>query len=226
MEEILNIVKQYIEVYWKWILCGIILVILIMFIFVKPQNPKVNENELKYQDVLNDGEREEGEKEKQEEIKKEKETVELESEVFVDLKGAVKYPGVYEMPSDSRLIDVIEKAGGFTQNADSNTVNLAQVLTDQMMIYVGEIGEKLPTVNQYNSPFEGGGENSDSLSININTADLTELMELKGIGEAKAQNIVTYREDNKVFETIEEIKEVSGIGKGIFEGLKDDIVID
>jgi len=216
-----NVIKQYAELYWKWLLIGIVLLILSVYIFTKPQNSKVSENEQMYQKVLNDTESKY--KEKKDEVNK-KETETIDSKIFVDLKGAVKYPGVYEMPNDSRLIDAIEKAGGFTQKADSNTVNLALVLTDQMMIYVGEIDEELPLASQSSEQIEDGtGEN---LSININKADLTELMKLKGIGEAKAQNIITYREDNNVFETIEEIKEVSGIGEGIFEGIKSEIIID
>jgi len=221
MKKIVNVIKQYAELYWKWLLIGIVLLILSVYIFTKPQNSKVSENEQMYQKVLNDTESKY--KEKKDEVNK-KETETIDSKIFVDLKGAVKYPGVYEMPNDSRLIDAIEKAGGFTQKADSNTVNLALVLTDQMMIYVGEIDEELPLASQSSEQIEDGtGEN---LSININKADLTELMKLKGIGEAKAQNIITYREDNNVFETIEEIKEVSGIGEGIFEGIKSEIIID
>lgn len=222
MEEILDTVRQYAEMYWKWILCGIILLILVLFVVIKPSEPKEDETDAMYQEILEETDHIEGEIES--EVVEPKGSEEANIEIFVDVKGAVQHPGVYEMPSGSRLMDAVEKAGGFTKEADSNTVNLAQLLTDQMMIYVGKEGEEPPLINQ--SVGEGdddeGGEN---LSININTAEFNELMDLKGIGEAKAQNIITYREENGKFETVEEIKEVSGIGEGIFEGLKGNIIV-
>lgn len=222
MEEILDTVKQYVEMYWKWIIAGIVLLILMISVFIKSSESKENETNSMYQEILNETDNTADDIES--ETIEQKGSEETQTEIFVDVKGAVQHPGVYEMPDRSRLIDAIEKAGGFTKEADSNTVNLAQLLTDQMMIYVGKVGEEPLPINQSEGE-QVNEESGESLSININTAEFTELMELKGIGEAKAQNIITYREENGKFETIEEIKEVSGIGEGIFEGLKGDIIV-
>lgn len=224
MEEILDTVKQYVEMYWKWIIAGIVLLILMISVFIKPSESESKENETNsmYQEILNETDNTADGIES--ETIEQKGSEETQTEIFVDVKGAVQHPGVYEMADGSRLIDAIEKAGGFTKEADSNTVNLAQLLTDQMMIYVGKVGEEPLPINQSGEE-QVNEENGENLSININTAEFTELMKLKGIGEAKAQNIITYREENGKFETIEEIKEVSGIGEGIFEGLKGDIVV-
>lgn len=146
---------------------------------------------------------------------------ELEEEpiIIVDVKGQVKQPGVYELESDARVLDAVDIAGGLSDEADSQKVNLAQKVTDQMMIYIPAVGEELPEeIEQSEEAKEGG-------SININTADAMELTRLKGIGEVRAQSIIEYRESNGLFQTIEEIKQVSGIGEGIFEGIKDEIIV-
>lgn len=145
--------------------------------------------------------------------------------IIVDIKGAVKNPGVYRAEADMRVIDIIDLAGGLSEAADADTVNLSQRVTDQMVIYIPAIGEEAerPIVAQESTLTEqaSGNEAAESEKVDINTADAVLLQTLNGIGEKKAALIIAYREENGSFQTIEEIMEVSGIGEKTFEGFKD-----
>lgn len=158
---------------------------------------------------------------------------ETEKYIFVDIKGAIRMPGVYEINSETRLTDVIALAGGFLPIADQSVVNLSQKLTDQMMITIpsletesestrlNEGEDKLPVVISVPS------ETSDSQpgKVNINMADISELQTLSGIGEKKAERILQYRQEHGSFKSVEELKEVSGIGDKTFEALADFISV-
>lgn len=158
---------------------------------------------------------------------------ETEKYIFVDVKGAVRMPGVYEINSETRLTDVITLAGGFLPTADQSVVNLSQKLTDQMMITIptleiknestdlNEGEEKVPVVISIPN------ETSDSQpgKVNINMADISELQTLSGIGEKKAERILQYRQEHGSFKSVEELKEVSGIGDKTFEALADFISV-
>lgn len=143
--------------------------------------------------------------------------------LMVDIKGEVKKPGVYELAEGARVKEVVLLAGGFTENAEERQLNLAERLTDQQMIYVPnkeEVAESLvPTVNEQSK------ESSSNELVNINTADLTELQKLSGIGASKAQAIIDYREENGNFKTTTELTNVSGIGEKTLEKLEDEITI-
>jgi len=147
---------------------------------------------------------------------------EVTESVVVDVKGQVNVPGVYTLPIGSRVLDAIQLAGGLMPTAEEKALNLAAKVIDEMVIYVPAIGEiGNPAV------FPVGPVTSESQSslVNINTADESELMTLSGIGPSKAKAIITYREEKGFFKTIDEIKEVTGIGKQTFENLKDFISI-
>ena len=135
--------------------------------------------------------------------------------VVVDVKGAVVNPRTYQLTSEDRVQDALDMAGGVTEDADTLQLNLARKLYDEMMIYVPKQGElmseKLLEIN------EG--------KISINQASADQLMTLKGIGPAKAEDIIQYREANGSFKTIEELLEVSGIGPKTFEDIKDNVTI-
>jgi len=135
--------------------------------------------------------------------------------VVVDVKGAVVNPRTYQLTSEDRVQDALDMAGGVTEDADTLQLNLARKLYDEMMIYVPKQGElmseKLLEIN------EG--------KISINQASADQLMTLKGIGPAKAEDIIQYREANGSFKTIEELLEVSGIGPKTFEDIKDSVTI-
>ncbi|MEG0288900.1 MAG: ComEA family DNA-binding protein [Carnobacterium sp.] len=142
--------------------------------------------------------------------------------IYVDIKGAVHLPGVYEVQSDLRLIDVIALAGGLLPTANQNGVNMAQKLADQMMIIIPETGaaedettnQTVTIVTPEEAVEEAGGK------VNLNKATIQELQTLSGIGEKKAERILQYRQENGSFKTTEELKEVSGIGEKTFEALE------
>lgn len=143
--------------------------------------------------------------------------------ILVDIKGEIKQPGVYELAHDARLNELILLAGGFTENAEVRQINLAEKLSDQQMIYVPNQDELTFSIDQL---IEDEVEMAQSsTTVNINTADLTELQELPGVGPSKAQAIIAYREENGLFKSIEGLLEVSGFGEKTFEKLKDSIVI-
>lgn len=146
------------------------------------------------------------------------------STVVVDVKGQVVSPGVYTLSFESRVIDAIKVAGGLLSNADGRTLNLASKLTDEMVIYVPEIGE-ITLVNDQNS-FSRTETSTESSLVNINTADETQLMTLVGIGPSKAKSILSYRDEHGQFSAIEDLKEVTGIGDRTFENIKDFITVN
>lgn len=145
------------------------------------------------------------------------------STVVVDIKGQVVSPGVYTLPVESRVIDAITLAGGLLPNAEGRFLNLASKLTDEMVIYVPEMGE-VPPIIETNSSQQVETSVEQSL-VNINTADETQLMTLDGIGPSKAKAILAYRTEHGQFTTIEDLKEVTGIGDRTFENLKDFISV-
>ena len=147
------------------------------------------------------------------------------AELVVDVKGAVKSPGVYVLMSDDRVIDAITIAGGYTEDADSTYINHAQKLADEMVIYVPKIGEEIDLEQQtfVNSPTT---ENQTANGkVNLNTASETELSTLPGIGPAKAKAILEYRQQNGRFKSLDDLKNVTGIGEKTFEKLKQYIEI-
>lgn len=139
--------------------------------------------------------------------------------VMVDIKGFVKQPGVYEVLADSRVKDVVELAGGFNQEANTLTVNLAEKVKDQMVIYVGGKDDEV-VIND-----ESSLESYTSQVININIATKEELMQLNSIGAVKAESIIQYREEHGAFSTIEDLMNVSGIGQKTFENLKENLEV-
>ena len=154
------------------------------------------------------------------------EKIESTKDILVDVKGAVHSPGVYSMKENSRVIDAVEEAGGFLKEAEQNSINLAQAVEDQMLIYVPKEGEEIPDLTSFNQ-IQPNEQTTDQQTekINLNEADKDVLMTLSGIGEVKANNILAYREENGPFKAIEEIMEVSGIGEATFENLKEMIEV-
>jgi comE operon protein 1 len=139
--------------------------------------------------------------------------------IFVDVKGAVKHPGVFETTKDKRVRDLIEEAGGLLDDADTSTLNLSQKVKDQMVIYVLKHGEKPKQIS------DGGSSSSNTDVININTANKEQLMKISGVGKTKAEAIISYREKNGDFKKKEDITKVHGIGKATFEKIKDKIEV-
>lgn len=140
--------------------------------------------------------------------------------IFVDVKGAVKHPGVFETTKDKRVKDLIEEAGGLLDDADTSTLNLSQKVKDQMVIYVLKHGEKPKQMTESGTTSSSSGE-----VININTANKEQLMKISGVGKTKAEAIIAHREKNGDFKKKEDITKVRGIGKSTFEKIKDKIEV-
>ena len=138
--------------------------------------------------------------------------------IFVDVKGAVKHPGVFETTKDKRVKDLIEEAGGLLDDADTSTLNLSQKVKNQMVIYVLKYGEKPKQISDSSS-------SSNTDVININTANKEQLMKISGVGKTKAEAIIAHREKNGDFKKKEDITKVRGIGKSTFEKIKDKIEV-
>ena len=147
---------------------------------------------------------------------------------YVDIKGEVLKPGVYEFSCESRMQDVLKKAGGFTEEADETKINLAQKISDQMQIIVPNLHSK-----QEGGVTEGNSEkgnlsnttlsNSKQGTVNINTATLEELQTIKGIGKKKAEAILQYRKEHGAFRTKEDLLQVKGIGKKALEAIESQV---
>lgn len=167
-----------------------------------------------------------------------------EVKLYFDIKGSVKKPGVYEFNQGDRIIDAINKAGGLTKNATTNNLNLSKKLTNEMVIYVFNKNELTTTkaFEQVNNVAECKCEtievnncvdknttnesaNNEKAKININTDSKEKLMTISGIGSSKADAIIEYRTKNGNFKTTEDIINVSGISKTIYDKIKDTITV-
>lgn len=163
----------------------------------------------------------------------------------VEIKGEVINPGVYEVTHDNIIMDLIDLAGGLTENAYIDNINLSKKLDEEMVIivynknkidnknnsfqnkkvYIDESVQKKENVITPNNTQNTESSSVDNSLININTASKEELMKLSGIGESKALKIIEYRSANGNFKAIEDIMKVNGIGKSTYEKFKDKITI-
>ncbi|MGY3761540.1 helix-hairpin-helix domain-containing protein [Granulicatella adiacens] len=144
--------------------------------------------------------------------------------IYVDVKGEVHHPGVYQMKAENRVKDLIEAAGGFTPLADNQKLNLAQLLEDQMVIVVPKKGEEVNS-ELAQAPTSQKKEVGKEGKVNINTATVEELKTLKGIGEKKAEAIIEYRKKNGSFKNKEELMKVRGIGKKLYESFQERVIV-
>ena len=149
------------------------------------------------------------------------------SGIYVYICGEVINPGVYELSGDSRIYEAVDAAGGFTENAASECVNLASKVSDgmQITIYNREEAASLQADSASVGGNAGKSGTSGSGLVNLNTATKEELMTLKGIGESKAEDIIRYREKSGGFKKIEDIMKISGIKENGFQKIKDSITV-
>jgi competence protein ComEA len=221
------------------ILLGVIVVAIITYLGYSMQSKNANnimpydESELKKSDEeANDGKVSKEEQGTSNQDEKEA------SSIFIDISGAVKNPGVYELNEGARLNDAIEASGGLTEDANlvyiAKNLNKASVLNDEDKIYIPfekddlSLIENNTTVNStLTSTINAKASNgvvSINAKININTATKEQLTTLKGIGDSYAQRIIDYRQEKK-FTKIEDIKNIKGIGEKTFENIKDKITV-
>lgn len=152
------------------------------------------------------------------EANKDVETFEAKEKVInqkVYISGEITNPGVYTFNDGDRIIDIIKYAGGETEDASLDNINLAEIVVDEQHIIIPNFNEEI-AISSNSSAFK---------KININNATEDELTELNGVGEATAKNIIKYREENGKFNSIEEIMNVSGIGEKTFEKFEDEITV-
>ena len=183
------------------------------------------------------------------EVETTKEEQEPIKNIYVDIKGEVSQPGVYEIEENKKVIDVVQLAGGLTEQADTTLINLAKKVTNEMVIiiYTKEEVKKAQEENSIAKVVDkqcicpeikndaclntdskettASSEDTESKKINLNTATLEELQTLSGIGESKAKAIIEYRETVGKFQKIEDLMEVSGIGEALYEKVKNDITV-
>ena len=153
--------------------------------------------------------------------KNQKEEVVEQDLITVDVKGAVKTPGIYDLPVGSRINDAVQKAGGLTDNADSKSINLAQKISDEALVYVPTKGEDTSQATQSNA-----SHSKENKKVNLNKASLEELKQVKGLGAKRAQDIIDHRDSNGKFKSVDELKKVSGIGEKTIEKLKEYVTVD
>ncbi|MBV1819521.1 hypothetical protein FYJ27_07680 [Anaerosalibacter bizertensis] len=182
-------------------------------------NNKLNDMDLKGKEI--------GEEMEIEETNEDENIDEEPEYIMVHISGQVFNPGLIELKNGSRVIDAVNSAGGLKEEADLDRINLAKKLVDEQKIYIPKIGEEIDIVEEEDGSSESTQENSGDSSnkININTGTKEELMSLPGIGEVLAERIIEYRESNS-FKSIEDIKNVSGIGDKKFESIEDMIIVN
>lgn len=157
--------------------------------------------------------------------------------VFIDISGEVQQPGVYELPAGNRIFHAIVAAGGFTDRAEIRCVNQADLLVDGEKIYIysrdeaDELGGWMQLSGAEPAKMQKSGGNGNSSQaesdgkVNINLADKSQLMTITGVGEARAEAILSYRESSGGFSAVEDIMKVSGIKEKLFEQIKDQITV-
>jgi len=178
---------------------------IIGFLFISREKEETNHNEITPVNLVSDETEDEAS---------------TDERMLVDIKGEINTPGVYELNSGSRVNDVIKMADGFTDDADETSINLAQKVHDEMIIIVPiENEESDETLHQTTSPTE------QNEKVKINYATQEEIETLPGIGPSKAQTIIKYREENGLFQTMEDLLDISGIGEKTLENMKDNIQI-
>lgn len=145
--------------------------------------------------------------------------------IVVEIKGEVKKPNVYTLKEESIVKDLIDLAGGITEDADLSNINRAKKLQNHELIYIKNKNEIENTTEKNINESSSGAQNDTSNIVNLNSATIDDLKTLNGIGDAKANGIIEYREKNGGFTSIDQLKEVDGIGEKMFEKIKDRIEV-
>lgn len=221
---------------------AVIIVVVTAFLFFGPKGKNENVTLENKKDEISSGKASEtanddGNGEVAEESDKEKET-QGGGKIFIDIAGEVKNPGVYEVTSDSRIFEAIEKAGGLTEKADTTNVNQAETVKDGQKISIpkkgstaqssgGSGGESSQTTSApaSNAQTSAGTDPASGTKININSADSSQLQTINGIGPSTAEKIIRYRTSKGAFKSIDDLKKVNGIGDKKLEKLRPYVTI-
>ncbi|HFI0028744.1 TPA: helix-hairpin-helix domain-containing protein [Streptococcus suis] len=148
------------------------------------------------------------------------------SQLVVDVKGAVAKPGLYTLEVDARVNDAVEAAGGLTSQADPKSINLAQKLSDEAVVYVASKDENISVVASTTASSAMSQEEKNTSLVNLNTATEADLQTISGIGAKRATDIIAYREANGGFKSVDDLNNVSGIGDKTMESIRPYVTVD
>ncbi|HFI0298088.1 TPA: helix-hairpin-helix domain-containing protein [Streptococcus suis] len=148
------------------------------------------------------------------------------SQLVVDVKGAVVKPGLYTLEAGARVNDAVEAAGGLTSQADPKSINLAQKLSDEAVVYVAGKDENISVVASTTASSAMSQEEKNTSLVNLNTATEADLQTISGIGAKRATDIIAYREANGGFKSVDDLNNVSGIGDKTMESIRPYVTVD
>ncbi|HEM3116844.1 TPA: helix-hairpin-helix domain-containing protein [Streptococcus suis] len=148
------------------------------------------------------------------------------SQLVVDVKGAVDKPGLYTLEAGARVNDAVEAAGGLTSQADPKSINLAQKLSDEAVVYVASKDENISVVASTTTSSAMSQEEKNTSLVNLNTATEADLQTISGIGAKRATDIIAYREANGGFKSVDDLNNVSGIGDKTMESIRPYVTVD
>ena len=242
-EKIEKIITKIKKIDKDYVIIGVIVIAVIIFMIINLG--KIKEFENKENDKMTNVEssintdNDKSEENKEQKDDNSKEQIVNGGGIFVHIDGYINNPGVYEIKENDRIKTLIDKAGGFKEGYSIKNINLAAKLSDGDKIYIPSVSEEKVSENNNNNiniNSSGKGQNvktdrnnvsvmKNNSKININTANISELKQITGIGESTANKIIDYRENVGKFKKIEDIKEVKGIGDAKYESLKNKITI-
>lgn len=196
----------------------------ILFSLLNDNNNDLIQNSQERQSKISDQQIKNSKKLNKKEVSIQKDNTK-ETKIFIDIKGAVKHPNVYEMASSNRVIDALNKAE-VLKDADLSQLNLSEKLVDQKLIYVPKKGENSMKINSQQSTLNSSDVKiNTNQPLNLNSATEEQLKNIPGIGPSKAKEILNYREQNHGFNSIDDLMKIKGFGKKTFEKLKEHFTI-
>ena len=241
-EKIEKIITKVKKIDKDYVIIGVIVIAVIIFMIINLG--KIKEFENKDNDKMTNVEssintdNDKSEENKEQKDDNSKEQIVNGGGIFVHIDGYINNPGVYEIKENDRIKTLIDKAGGFKEGYSIKNINLAAKLSDGDKIYIPSVSEEKVSENNNNNNINSSGKGQNvktdrnnvsvmknNSKININTANISELKQITGIGESTANKIIDYRENVGKFKKIEDIKEVKGIGDAKYESLKNKITI-
>lgn len=241
-EKIEKIITKIKKIDKDYVIIGVIVIAVIIFMIInlgkiKEFENKDNDKMTNVESSINT-ENDKNEENKEQKDDNSKEQIVNGGGIFVHIDGYINNPGVYEIKENDRIKTLIDKAGGFREGYSIKNINLAAKLSDGDKIYIPSVSEEKNSENNNNININSSGKGQNVKSdrnnvsimknnskININTANMSELKQITGIGESTANKIIDYRENVGKFKKIEDIKEVKGIGDAKYESLKNKITI-